>query len=79
MNNWERPPFEPQQQPPPDRFPPRPQHSQGSMNRPFFQPPHHQERYNQSGPPIPPPRGKAQSTVDFFPPTVDVLCKFALI
>jgi hypothetical protein len=53
MGNWDRPPFEPQQQP--DRFPPRPPHSQGPMNRPYFQPPHHQDRFNQSGPPLPPP------------------------
>ncbi|KAK4022428.1 hypothetical protein OUZ56_007894 [Daphnia magna] len=58
MANWDRPPFDPAQQPQ-DRFPPRPPHGQGPMNRPYFQPPHHQDRFNQSGPPLPPPgRGR---------------------
>ena len=54
MGNWDHPPFDAEQQP--DRFPPRPPHSQGPMNRPYFQPPHHQDRFNQSEPP-PPGRG----------------------
>lgn len=62
MGNWDRPPFDPQQQQQqqqPERFHPRIPMGPGPgpMNRPFFQPPHLQDRFNQGGP-IPPPRGR---------------------